>query len=189
MAMAMWAGRMTGTLDRGQRVGKRGFCGSARRPLMPGKFRPAGFASPLPWPHATKLLFLSRLSLYFRALQAGWDRVLMQTILVTGGAGFIGSAVIRLLMRETRATVVNLDKLTYAANPLALEGAEASPRYRFEQADIADGEAVRAILARHQPDAIMHLAAETHVDRSIDGPADFIRTNILGTYALLEAAR
>jgi dTDP-glucose 4,6-dehydratase len=113
----------------------------------------------------------------------------MQTILVTGGAGFIGGAVIRLLMRETDAVVVNLDKLTYAANRLAFEGAEQNPRYRFEQADIADGAAVRAILARHQPDAIMHLAAETHVDRSIDGPADFIRTNIFGTYTLLEAAR
>jgi len=113
----------------------------------------------------------------------------MQTILVTGGAGFIGSAVIRLLLRETEAVVVNLDKLTYAANPLALEGAELQARYRFEQADIADGAATRAILARRRPDAIMHLAAETHVDRSIDGPADFIRTNILGSYTLLEAAR
>ncbi|MEI9984868.1 MAG: dTDP-glucose 4,6-dehydratase [Aliidongia sp.] len=113
----------------------------------------------------------------------------MQTILVTGGAGFIGSAVVRLLLRETDVSVVNLDKLTYAANPLALEGAEQQSRYRFEQADIADAAAVRAILARHRPDAIMHLAAETHVDRSIDGPADFIRTNIVGTYTLLEAAR
>ncbi|MGB8839809.1 MAG: dTDP-glucose 4,6-dehydratase [Aliidongia sp.] len=113
----------------------------------------------------------------------------MQTIIVTGGAGFIGSAVIRLLLRATEAVVVNLDKLTYAANPLALEGAERHARYRFEQADIADGAAMRAILAKHRPDAIMHLAAETHVDRSIDGPADFIRTNIQGTYTLLEAAR
>jgi dTDP-glucose 4,6-dehydratase len=113
----------------------------------------------------------------------------MQTILVTGGAGFIGSAVIRLLLRETGCVVVNLDKLTYAANPLALEGAERQARYRFEQADIADGAAMRAILAKHRPDAVMHLAAETHVDRSIDGPADFIQTNILGSYTLLEAAR
>jgi dTDP-glucose 4,6-dehydratase len=113
----------------------------------------------------------------------------MQTILVTGGAGFIGSAVVRLLLGESEAVVVNLDKLTYAANPLALEGAERHARYRFEQADIADGAALRAILARHQPDAIMHLAAETHVDRSIDGPAAFIHTNIIGTYTLLEAVR
>jgi dTDP-glucose 4,6-dehydratase len=113
----------------------------------------------------------------------------MQTIMVTGGAGFIGSAVIRLLLRRTEAVVVNLDKLTYAANPLALEGAERHRRYRFERADIADGAALGQILERHQPDAIMHLAAETHVDRSIDGPADFIRTNIVGSYTLLEAAR
>ncbi|MEA2755281.1 MAG: dTDP-glucose 4,6-dehydratase [Aliidongia sp.] len=113
----------------------------------------------------------------------------MQTIIVTGGAGFIGSAVIRLLLGATEAVVVNLDKLTYAANPLALEGAERHARYRFEEADIADRAAMRAILAKHRPDAIMHLAAETHVDRSIDGPADFIQTNILGTYTLLEAAR
>jgi dTDP-glucose 4,6-dehydratase len=113
----------------------------------------------------------------------------MQTIIVTGGAGFIGSAVIRLLLGATEAVVVNLDKLTYAANPLALEGAERHARYRFEEADIADRAAMRAILAKHRPDAIMHLAAETHVDRSIDGPAGFIQTNILGTYTLLEAAR
>jgi len=109
-------------------------------------------------------------------------------LLVTGGAGFIGSAVIRYLLRETGVEIVNLDKLTYAANLLALEGADGNPRYRFEQADIADGAAVRAILAKHKPDAIMHLAAETHVDRSIDGPAEFMRTNIVGTYTLLEAA-
>jgi dTDP-glucose 4,6-dehydratase len=111
------------------------------------------------------------------------------TLLVTGGCGFIGSAVIRLVLAETDWRVVNLDKLTYAANKLALEGAERHERYRFEQACIADAEAVRAILARHRPAAIMHLAAETHVDRSIDGPAEFIRTNIVGTYTLLEAAR
>jgi dTDP-glucose 4,6-dehydratase len=113
----------------------------------------------------------------------------MQTIVVTGGAGFIGSAVVRLLLRDGEAIVVNLDKLTYAANLQALEGAEGREHYRFEQADIADGAAVRAVLTRHQPDAIMHLAAETHVDRSIDGPAAFIHTNVTGTYALLEAAR
>jgi dTDP-glucose 4,6-dehydratase len=113
----------------------------------------------------------------------------MQTIMVTGGAGFIGSAVIRLLLRQTDLVVVNLDKLTYAANPLALEGAERHPRYRFEQVDIADAPALNAAFQRYQPDAVMHLAAETHVDRSIDGPAAFIRTNILGSYTLLDAAR
>jgi len=115
--------------------------------------------------------------------------VTIEKILVTGGAGFIGSAVIRYLLRETGVEIVNLDKLTYAANPAALEGAERNRRYRFEQADIADGAAMRAILAKHRPDAILHLAAETHVDRSIDGPADFVQTNIVGTYVLLEAAR
>jgi dTDP-glucose 4,6-dehydratase len=115
--------------------------------------------------------------------------VTISKILVTGGSGFIGSAVIRHLLRETAVEIVNLDKLTYAANPLALEEAERDPRYRFERVDIADGAAVRAVLARHRPDAIMHLAAETHVDRSIDGPADFVQTNIVGTYVLLEAAR
>jgi dTDP-glucose 4,6-dehydratase len=116
-------------------------------------------------------------------------RVTIGKILVTGGSGFIGSAVIRYLLRATGVEIVNLDKLTYAANPLALEGAEHDPRYRFEQADVADGAAMRAILAKHRPDAIMHLAAETHVDRSIDGPAAFVQTNIVGTYVLLEAAR
>ncbi|HLY55932.1 MAG TPA: NAD-dependent epimerase/dehydratase family protein, partial [Stellaceae bacterium] len=85
-----------------------------------------------------------------------------RTILVTGGSGFIGSAVVRLLLAETGWRVVNLDKLTYAANPLALEGAEHNPRYCFERACVADADAVRAILARHRPDAVMHLAAETH---------------------------
>jgi dTDP-glucose 4,6-dehydratase len=113
----------------------------------------------------------------------------MKTVLVTGGTGFIGSAVVRLLIDETDVTVVNLDKLTYAANPAALTAVEGHAGYRFERADIADRAAVDAILARHRPDAIMHLAAETHVDRSIDGPAEFITTNVVGTYTLLEAAR
>ncbi|MGM0586413.1 MAG: dTDP-glucose 4,6-dehydratase [Pseudomonadota bacterium] len=110
-------------------------------------------------------------------------------ILVTGGAGFIGSAVIRHLIRDIDAAVVNLDKLTYAATPEALEEAADSPRYTLVQADIADAEAVADAFRRHDPDAVMHLAAESHVDRSIDGPAEFIRTNLVGTFTLLEAAR
>ena len=113
----------------------------------------------------------------------------MKRIIVTGGAGFIGSAVIRQLLAETGAFVVNLDKLTYAANLASLPGAEGHPRYVFERADICDGAALRRIFAAHRPDAVMHLAAESHVDRSIDGPGAFIETNITGTYRLLEAAR
>ncbi|MBO9470133.1 dTDP-glucose 4,6-dehydratase [Endozoicomonas sp. G2_2] len=110
-------------------------------------------------------------------------------ILVTGGAGFIGSALIRHLIRETGHEVVNIDTLTYAANPDALENAADDPRYVFEHVDICNGDAVRRVLATHQPDGIIHLAAESHVDRSIDGPDDFIQTNIVGTFNLLEAAR
>ncbi|MCP5431638.1 MAG: dTDP-glucose 4,6-dehydratase [Alphaproteobacteria bacterium] len=110
-------------------------------------------------------------------------------ILVTGGAGFIGSAVVRRLIAESPHEVVNLDKLTYAANLDNVKAVAGDPRYAFERADICDAPAVASILAKHRPDAIMHLAAESHVDRSIDGPAEFISTNILGTYTLLEAAR
>jgi dTDP-glucose 4,6-dehydratase len=110
-------------------------------------------------------------------------------LLVTGGAGFIGSAVIRRLLQTTDWRVVNLDKLTYAGNLESLADASKNPRYVFEQADIGDHAAVRQILARHQPDAVMHLAAESHVDRSIDGPAAFIQTNLVGTFALLEEAK
>ena len=109
-------------------------------------------------------------------------------LLITGGAGFIGSAVIRHLLASTDHAVVNVDKLTYAADLRSLERAEATGRYAFEQTDICDGAAIHAVLDRHQPDAIMHLAAESHVDRSIDGPGEFVRTNILGTYTLLDAA-
>lgn len=109
-------------------------------------------------------------------------------ILITGGAGFIGSALIRHLIGNTSHQVFNLDKLTYAANPAALGDVEHDSRYQFEQADICNIAAVTAILARFQPDAIMHLAAESHVDRSIDGPSAFIQTNVMGTGALLEAA-
>ncbi|MBP8263663.1 MAG: dTDP-glucose 4,6-dehydratase [Pseudomonas sp.] len=110
-------------------------------------------------------------------------------ILVTGGAGFIGSAVVRHLLQNTPHQVVNLDKLTYAGNLQSLPGASEHPAYRFEQVDICDAEGVARVLAEHRPDAVMHLAAESHVDRSIDGPAAFIQTNIVGTYTLLEACR
>ncbi|GAB2795156.1 dTDP-glucose 4,6-dehydratase [Halomonas shantousis] len=110
-------------------------------------------------------------------------------ILVTGGAGFIGSAVIRHLINDTDHDVVNVDKLTYAGNLASLESVTQSSRYAFEHADICDDVAMRDIFSRHQPDAVMHLAAESHVDRSINGPADFIRTNLMGTGVLLEVAR
>lgn len=110
-------------------------------------------------------------------------------ILVTGGAGFIGSALIRHLIENTDHEVLNLDKLTYAGNLESLQPIASNSRYEFVQADIADTPVVSAVLQRFQPDAIMHLAAESHVDRSIDGPAAFIQTNIVGTYALLESTR
>lgn len=110
-------------------------------------------------------------------------------VLVTGGAGFIGSAVARLLAGELGVAVAVADKLTYAANLASLAPLEGSPLYAFEKADICDRAAMDAILRRHRPGAILHLAAESHVDRSIDGPGDFIRTNIVGTWTLLEAAR
>lgn len=110
-------------------------------------------------------------------------------LLVTGGAGFIGSAVIRHIITNTQDEVVNLDKLTYAGNLESLAEVSDNQRYAFEQVDICNRTEVDRVLAQHQPDAIMHLAAESHVDRSIDGPADFIETNIVGTYTLLEATR
>ncbi|MDY7116712.1 dTDP-glucose 4,6-dehydratase [Halomonas sp. SSL-5] len=110
-------------------------------------------------------------------------------LLVTGGAGFIGSAVIRHIINNTKDEVVNLDKLTYAGNLENLAEVSNSVRYTFEQVDICNRAEVDRVLAQHQPDAIMHLAAESHVDRSIDVPADFINTNIVGTYTLLEATR
>ena len=113
----------------------------------------------------------------------------MKKFLVTGGAGFIGSAVVRHIINDTQDAVVNVDKLTYAGNLESLEPVSHHPRYAFEQVDICDRAALDRVFAEHQPDAVMHLAAESHVDRSIDGPAAFIETNIVGTYTLLEAAR
>ncbi|NBI12320.1 dTDP-glucose 4,6-dehydratase [[Haemophilus] felis] len=110
-------------------------------------------------------------------------------ILVTGGAGFIGSALIRFLITETEHQVLNLDKLTYAANPAALHSVEHHPRYDFQQLDICDAVALEQVFARYQPDWVMHLAAESHVDRSICGADAFVQTNVVGTYQLLEASR
>jgi len=113
----------------------------------------------------------------------------MKTILITGGAGFIGSAVVRQFINDTDCRVINLDKLTYAGNLQSLASVSDNPRYRFEQVDICNAAEVARVFREHQPSAVMHLAAESHVDRSISGPADFIQTNIVGTYTLLEAAR
>ncbi|MBC2677530.1 dTDP-glucose 4,6-dehydratase [Pseudomonas baltica] len=110
-------------------------------------------------------------------------------ILVTGGAGFIGSAVIRHILANTDAAVVNVDKLTYAGNLDSLMGSERTPRYAFEHVDICDRAQMDRVFAEHRPDLVMHLAAESHVDRSITGPAAFVETNVIGTYTLLEAAR
>ena len=109
--------------------------------------------------------------------------------IVTGGAGFIGSAVVRHLIADTRHEVLTLDKLTYAGNLDNLAAVADDPRYRFERADICDPSAIRRIFEDYRPDLVMHLAAESHVDRSIDGPGTFIETNVNGTFVLLEAAR
>jgi dTDP-glucose 4,6-dehydratase len=109
-------------------------------------------------------------------------------VLVTGGAGFIGSSVVRRLLTGSHS-VVNVDKLTYAADLASLAGAALNPSYAFEKVDVCDAEALRSVFARHAPDAVLHLAAESHVDRSIDGPGAFVHTNLVGTYTLLQAAR
>ena len=113
----------------------------------------------------------------------------IKTILVTGGAGFIGSAVIRHIINDTNHTVINVDKLTYAGNLKSLISISENPRYNFEQVDICDANGIAGIFRQYQPDIIMHLAAESHVDRSIEVPGEFIKTNIIGTYNLLEQAR
>lgn len=113
----------------------------------------------------------------------------MKNIIVTGGAGFIGSAVIRHLINDTDHAVINVDKLTYAGNLESLISISSSPRYSFEQVDICDAVEIARVFHQYKPDIIMHLAAESHVDRSISGPGEFIQTNILGTYNLLEQAR
>ena len=110
-------------------------------------------------------------------------------LLITGGAGFIGSAVIRHIINNTDHSVVNVDKLTYAGNLESLESVDNNDRYTFEQVDICDANEIKRVFNKHKPDVVMHLAAESHVDRSIDGPGEFIQTNIIGTYVLLEEAR
>lgn len=111
------------------------------------------------------------------------------SILVTGGAGFIGSATIRHLLANTDARIINLDKLTYAANRAAIAEFDGNPRYEFVHACITDRDTLRSVFSLHRPDAVMHLAAESHVDRSIDGPSEFVATNIVGTAVLLETVR
>lgn len=112
----------------------------------------------------------------------------MAAYLVTGGAGFVGSALVRHLVAETAHAVVNVDKLTYAGNLESLAEVCAHPRHVFAQVDVCDGPSLRTLFEAHQPEAVFHLAAESHVDRSIDGPGDFVRTNLIGTYTLLQEA-
>ena len=112
----------------------------------------------------------------------------MKRILITGGAGFIGSALVRYLIKETDYQVLNIDKLTYAGNLESLKSVESDPKYIFEKIDICDYKKMDEIINKYKPEFVMHLAAESHVDRSIDGPAEFLNTNVVGTYNLLEVA-
>jgi dTDP-glucose 4,6-dehydratase len=111
----------------------------------------------------------------------------MQSVVITGGAGFIGSALVRMLIRETAQKVIIVDALTYAGNLDSVASVSDDPRYCLEWVDIRDAAALRGLFERHRPDAVVHLAAETHVDRSIDGPAAFIETNVVGTFSMLQA--
>ena len=113
----------------------------------------------------------------------------MNSILVTGGAGFIGGEFVRQWISEESGTVINLDKLTYAGNLDSLESVTGNPRYIFVHGDIGDSDCIRSLLAQHRPSAVINFAAESHVDRSIDGPAEFVETNVLGTFRLLEESR
>src|SRR3977135_3492874 len=116
----------------------------------------------------------------------GWLGLTFQRLVITGGAGFIGSAVVRRLIGKTSAQVLVLDKLTYSGNLASLADVASHPRFSFVKADVGDADAVRGLMKHFQPDAIMHLAAESHVDRSIDGPRAFIDTNVVGTFTLLQ---
>jgi dTDP-glucose 4,6-dehydratase len=129
------------------------------------------------------------LYIIFRFLSITIIKEKYMKLLVTGGAGFIGSAVVRHILASSNDTVVNLDKLTYAGNKESIPAELQNDRYVFEQVDICDATELKRVFAEHQPDVVMHLAAESHVDRSIDGPGEFIETNVVGTYTLLEAAR
>ena len=117
------------------------------------------------------------------------NKDMQKTIFITGGAGFIGSALIRFLIQETSHHVINIDKLTYAGNLESLSNISQSERYNFEHVDIVDKASLDKLFSIYSPDYVMHLAAESHVDRSIDGPDEFIKTNVIGTFSLLEASR